>query len=196
MSKPYSAACENNKGPILDVLREAFADCGQILEIGSGTGQHAVFFAAELPQLLWQTSDLSCNHRGITSWVAESGLDNVLPPLLLDVSESAWPRGFDGMYTANTLHIMAWPLVRDFFLGVGRSLSAGGRLCIYGPFNYRGCYTSDSNAQFDRWLRQRDPASGIRDIEAVLALAEAQGLTLISDHEMPANNRLLVWQRG
>jgi cyclopropane fatty-acyl-phospholipid synthase-like methyltransferase len=195
MTKPYSQACENNKAPILAVLREVFAGCRRILEIGSGTGQHAVFFAGQLPDLLWQTADLAANHEGINSWVAEAGLSNVLPPIALNVSDRCWPAAYDGIFTANSLHIMAWGLVEDFFKGVGRTLPVGGVLCIYGPFNYQGNYTSDSNAQFDRWLKQRDPLSAIRDVEAVLNLAREQGLSCIADHPMPANNRLLVWVR-
>lgn len=194
--KPLSEACERNRGPILDVLRRAFADCRSVLEIGSGTGQHAVHFAAALPHLVWQTSDLPDNHAGILAWIAEVGTASVLPPLALDVATHAWPDArYDAVFSANTLHIISWPAVERMFEGIGRVLGEGATLCIYGPFNYRGDFTSASNARFDAMLRARDPASGIRDVEAVDALARGLGLTLVEDVAMPANNRTLVWRR-
>ena len=196
INKPYSESCEQNREPILAVLREAFADCSQVLEIGSGTGQHAVYFGADLPHLRWQTSDVLAHHPGIRAWLDEAALPNVLPPLELDVSQPRWPSGrYDAVFSANTLHIMGWPEVMRFFEGVGAVLAPGGVLVVYGPFNYNGQFTSDSNARFDGWLKARDPASGVRDFEAVDALARAQGLILQHDIAMPANNRSLVWQR-
>jgi len=195
--KPFAESCEENKRPILAVLEQTFADCRRILEIGSGTGQHAVFFAAELPHLLWQTSDLREHHAGIHAWLAEAALPNLLPPLALDVARDPWPEvEYDGVFSANTSHIMHWPEVEAMFAGVGRVLAPGGRFCLYGPFNADGRYTSESNARFDAWLRARDPASGLRDIEALDRLAQSAGLTLSADHAMPANNRTLVWTRG
>ena len=194
--KPYSDACDENRDPILAVIRQEFADCRTILEIGSGTGQHAVHFAAALPHLTWQTSDLPAQLPGIRLWLDEAGLPNTPAPLALDVC-GAWPAlRFDAAFTANTLHIMFWEEVGSFFRGVGRILRQGGLLAVYGPFRYAGRYTSDSNAAFDRGLRQRDPESGIRDFEAVDALARGAGLRLRADHAMPANNRCLVWQRN
>lgn len=194
--KPFAESCEENKRPILAVLRQAFADCRRILEIGSGTGQHAVFFAAELPHLLWQTSDLREHHAGIHAWLAEAGLPNLLPPLALDVARDPWPQAqYDGVFSANTSHIMHWPEVEAMFAGIGQVLAPGGRFCLYGPFNAGGRYTSESNARFDAWLRARDPESGLRDIEALDWLARSAGLTLSADHAMPANNRTLVWTR-
>lgn len=195
--KPHAPACDNNKGPILDVLRDAFAHCRQILEIGSGTGQHAVHFAAALPHLHWQTSDLAENHAGIQLWISEAGLDNIAAPLLLDVSAAHWPvQSCDGVFTANTTHIMPWSAVQIMMARIGALLPPGGVFCQYGPFNYDGRYTSDSNAEFDRWLKQIDGARGIRDFEAVQALAETAGLQLRCDHPMPANNRLLEWVKA
>jgi cyclopropane fatty-acyl-phospholipid synthase-like methyltransferase len=196
MHKPYSQACDNNKPFILDVLQRQFAACHRILEIGSGTGQHAVFFAARMPWLIWQTSDLKEHHEGIYRWL-EDAPANALPPLHLDVSAAQWPAPgcFDGIFSANTLHIMGRDSVQDFFQGAGGCLSAGGVLCAYGPFNYGGRYTSDSNARFDQWLAQRDPRSGIRDFEAVCELATSAGFKLLEDAAMPANNRLLSWRR-
>jgi cyclopropane fatty-acyl-phospholipid synthase-like methyltransferase len=196
--KPFSESCERNKEPILVVLREHFARAKRVLEIGSGTGQHAVYFAAQLPQLLWHTSDLPANHEGIRLWVEEAALANVLPPRELDMLErETWPQDeFDAIFTANTFHIMSWPAVRQAFDFIGARLAPGGMLAVYGPFNYGGDYTSESNRNFDAWLKNRNPLSGIRDFEAVDALAQAQGLRLVEDIGMPANNRTLVWARS
>ena len=194
--KPFSESCEQNKAPILEVLQDVFADRQNVLEIASGTGQHAVFFGCELPHLVWQTSELTANHAGIRMWLDEARLPNVLPPVEIDVNAAAWPVGnVDAIFNANTVHIVSWPAVERMFAGIGRVLQAGGMLCLYGPFNYGGNYTSDSNARFDAWLKNRDPESGIRDFEAVNQLAELQGLCLRKDVAMPANNRTLVWQR-
>ena len=196
IDKPYSESCEQNRAPILAVLREVFADRSRLLEIGSGTGQHAVYFAPELPHLLWQTADVPLHHPGIRLWLDEAALPNVRAPIALDVNDSGWHGGrYDAVFSANTLHIMSWPEVERFFAGVGAVLEPGGVLVVYGPFNYNGTYTSDSNARFDAWLKQRDPASGVRDFEAVNALAQIQGLVLPQDIAMPANNRSLVWQK-
>ncbi|MBS3797057.1 MULTISPECIES: DUF938 domain-containing protein [unclassified Pseudoalteromonas] len=190
-----SQACENNKGPILAELTQIFAHTQRVLEIGSGTGQHALHFAAHLPHLLWQTSDLAYNHALINQVIGTAEGDNILPPLALDL-EHSWPLAqVDGIFTANTLHIVSEELVRAFFHGVQRHLSRGGNLCIYGPFNYNGTYTSESNARFDASLRGRDPQSGLREQQWVVGLAEAAGLELCADIAMPANNRLLHFIR-
>jgi SAM-dependent methyltransferase len=194
--KPFSEPCERNKEPILVILRELFADRRLVLEIGSGTGQHAVHFAQALPHLVWQTSDLPANHAGIRAWLAEAALANTPEPIALDVGADAWPVATaDAIFCANTIHIISWPLVERMFEGIGRVLADDGLLVLYGPFNYKGQFTSESNARFDVWLKNRDPVSGIRDFEQVDALARAQGLRLVGDHEMPANNRTLVWRR-
>lgn len=196
MEKPFSEPCERNKEPILAILRELFTLPAHILEIGSGTGQHAVHFGAALPHVVWQTSDLPINHAGIRAWLDEAALPNVLAPIALDVNGD-WPeRIYDGIFTANTLHIVSWDLAQNLVAGAGRLLNKGGRLVIYGPFNYRGAFTSDSNARFDAWLKNRDPLSGIRDFEAVVKCAEINGLRLDADHAMPANNRLLVFVKN
>jgi len=195
MDKPYSEACERNRGPLLEVLREAFADRKSVLEIGSGTGQHAVHFAAHLPHLVWQTSELPVHHAGILAWLGEAGLANLRPPLALDVA-GPWPTGvYDAAFTANTLHIISWPQVERLFAGVRDVLAPGAVLAAYGPFNYNGAFTSESNAQFDRWLKSRDPASGIRDFERIGALAANCGFAFLRDVPMPANNRTLLWRR-
>ena len=245
--KPFSPACERNREPILAVLREHFADCSHVLEIGSGSGQHAVHFAAAMPWLTWQCSDVADNLPGIGLWLDEAGLANTPIPIELDVARGPWavadknaphppsapsPRALgegnsriDAVFSANTLHIMGWAEVEAFFAGVGRVLRESGEkhpssalrapsprargegsedasgerdgvLAVYGPFNYGGDYSSDSNREFDGWLKARDPRSGIRDFEAVDALARGIGLRLVDDVAMPANNRCLVWRRA
>lgn len=194
--KPYAEACDRNRDPILGVLREAFAQARAVLEIGSGTGQHAVYFARRLPHLRWQTSDIEAHHAGIAAWIADSGLANVKYPLALDVRQTPWPvASADAVFTANTLHIMDFGCVEAFFQGVARVLAPGGVLAVYGPFNYGGQFTSASNAQFDAHLRARGVGSALRDFEAVDALARGAGLALARDVAMPANNRTLVWRR-
>lgn len=194
--KPYSESCERNQAHILEILKPLFADRSHVLEIASGTGQHAVYFGQALPHLIWQTSELEENHAGIRAWLAESVLDNVLQPIALDVNDSHWPlEKVDAVFNANTVHIVSWQEVERMFENIGRVLEAGGILCLYGPFNYNGEYTSESNARFDDWLKGRDAKSGIRDFEAVNKLAEAQGLILVQDEPMPANNRILAWKK-
>ncbi len=193
---PFSAACERNKAPILAVLRAALGGCRTVLEIGSGTGQHAVHFAASLEQLRWQPTELAEYLAPLQARLAAEAPANCAAPLALDVRSTRWPVDrTDAIFSANTLHIMSWAAVADLFAGVGRILAPHGRLCIYGPFRYAGEYTAPSNAAFDQSLRQRDPASGIRDFEAVATLASEQGLELLADHPMPANNQLLIWSR-
>ena len=189
-------ASERNKGPILEVLRQEFAASRSVLEIGSGAGQHAVYLAAQLPQLTWQPSEVPALLPELAQRIRLAGAPNLREPLALDVRAVPWPVApVDAIFSANTLHIMGWNAVQDFFRGAGGALASGGLLCVYGPFNYAGRYTSDSNAQFDAFLKARDPHSGIRDFEALDALARAQQLTLSADHAMPANNRTLVWRR-
>ena len=198
--RPFSQACANNQAPILAVLEQAFADRRQVLEIGSGTGQHSVYMAPRLPQLVWQTSDLPEHHAGILAWHATQPAANLRAPLAFDLHSSSWPQtadgAFDAVFTSNTCHIVAWPLVERMFALVGAHLPTGGVIAVYGPFNYGGQFTSDSNRAFDAWLRQRDAASGIRDQEALQALGSLHGLELVQDHAMPANNRTLVFRKG
>jgi Cyclopropane fatty acid synthase and related methyltransferases len=192
--KPTAESCLQNRAPILAVLREVLAERRRLLEIGSGTGQHAVYFAPELPHLTWQTSDLIENHPAILAWLADAGAANILPPLPLDVRHGPWPEAtVDAVFSANTAHIMGWPAVEAMFAGVGRILEPGGVFALYGPFNYGGQYTAASNSRFDAWLRQRDPASGVRDFEALDELARKAGLGLWRDYAMPADNRTLIW---
>lgn len=194
--KPFAPACERNREPILSVLRAHFADRTHVLEIGSGTGQHAVHFAAALPQLVWQTSDVPENLPGIRQWLDEANLPNTPAPIELDVGGAAWPsERYDALFSANTLHIMSWPEVEQLFAHIARIATADAKLAIYGPFNVDGKFTSASNAAFDESLKARAPHMGIRDRAAVDALARKAGFALIDDAAMPANNRTLVWQR-
>ena len=199
--KPFSPACERNRDPILTVLRDAFPRHAHVLEIGSGTGQHAVHIAAALPGLRWQCSDRVEQLPGIAQWLGEAGLPNTPSPVALDVSTGPWPVSdaadgrFDAAFTANTLHIMAWPAVEACFAGLDRVLASNATLVVYGPFNIDGRFTSDSNAAFDAWLKARDPASGLRDLAAVDALAAGIGLRRVDDIAMPAHNRCVVWRR-
>jgi len=195
--KPFAESCEQNKHAILDVLQDYLPARRRLLEIGSGTGQHAVFFAARFPHLHWQTSDRVENHAGIRAWLEEAALPNLAPPLALDVTDSPWPPlSVDAVFSANTAHIMPWEAVAAMFAGVGRVLEDGGVFCLYGPFNYDGRYSAESNRRFDAWLRQQDPRQGVRDFEALDALAREAGMALLRDHPMPADNRTLVWRKG
>jgi Protein of unknown function (DUF938) len=220
--KPHSPACDRNKDPILDVLRTHFADRRHVLEIGSGTGQHAVHFAAAMPWLRWQCSDHVDHLPGIGMWLDEAGLPNTPTPFALQAA--VWPvphfdptpvlqpsgpdaltarntvaddgaQRYDAVFSANTLHIMGWPEVQALFAALPTVLADDATVAVYGPFNEGGEYTSDSNRDFDGWLKARDPRSAIRDVEAVHALADAIGLRAVADVAMPANNRMLVWRR-
>jgi hypothetical protein len=191
--KPFSQACANNSSAIAAKLVDIFSPCHRVLEIGSGTGQHAVYFAPLLRHLLWQPSDRAENLPGIHSWMAENPSDNLLPPLLLDV-DGAWPAtAFDGFFSANTCHIMAWPTVVNLFAGIGRLAQPESTLAIYGPFKYQGEFTTQSNANFDLWLKSQAPHQGVRNSEDIVQLANDIGFRLQADHPMPANNQLLVF---
>ncbi len=239
--KPYAESSEVNKGPILAVLKEIFAERKCVLEIASGTGQHAVYFGRELPHLIWQPSELPQHLPGIQAWLDEAQLPNVLPPLAINVNDEHWPfitpvhpeqpvrpersaakskesklnpkpvrpecralrgvsKGFpdstspDAIFNANTVHIISWPEVERLFAHIARVIAPGGYVCLYGPYNYGGRFTSESNARFDAWLKSRDPNSGVRDFEAVNRLAASHGMELLRDIAMPSNNRMLIWE--
>ena len=193
--KPYAESCEKNRAPILAVLKEIFSDRKRVLEIASGTGQHAVYFARELPCLTWQPSELEQNLAGIQAWLDEARLPNVSKPLAINVNDAHWPvAGVDAVFNANTVHIISWPEVERMFAHIARVIAPEGCVCFYGPYNYNGRFTSESNASFDAWLKSRDPKSGIRDFEAVNRLAACRGLELLRDIEMPSNNHMLVWR--
>ena len=205
--KPFSPSCERNRDPILSVLRVQFSGRRRVLEIGSGTGQHAVHFAAALPHVVWQASDRRENLPGVQMWLDEAALPNTPAPLLFDIATQRAPTSRDGhaafeldrydaIFSANTLHIMSWKEVEAFFAALPALTTADAKLVIYGPFNYGGQFTSASNAAFDQSLRQREPHMGIRDFADVDQLARSAGFALLDDVAMPANNCCLVWQRG
>lgn len=193
--KGFSQACENNKLPILQCLQGAFTNTRQVLEIGSGTGQHAVFFAANLPHLTWQTSDLPVNHPSILAWQVEQPVSNLRAPVPFTIGLDDWPRtkpAFDGVFTANTTHIMQPQQVRLMMQLVSRQLPAGGVFCQYGPFNENGDYTSESNREFDLYLQ----AQGYGGIQDIAQLQNWAGCLLLQKQaKLPANNQLLVWQQ-
>ncbi len=194
--RPYSEACARNRDPILGVLQRYFGDRRSVLEIASGTGQHAVHFAAALPQLRWQCSDRPEYLEGIRGWLDEAALPNTPPPIALDVND-VWPaQVFDACFTANSLHIMSWLEVQKLFAGLHSVLANEAKLAVYGPFNYERRFTSASNAAFDAALKANAPHMGLRDAADVDRLAAGIGLRLIEDAAMPANNRCRVWQRG
>jgi SAM-dependent methyltransferase len=194
--KPEAPATDRNREAILAVLRIEFETAQSVLEIGSGTGQHAVYFGRELAWLQWQTSDRQANHDGINAWLADASLANVCPPLILDVEEVRnVPGNYDAVFSANTAHIMNFDAVTCMFGLVGDSLAASGCFCLYGPFNIDGEFTSASNKAFDQSLKSQDPRMGIRDLESLHALAAGSGLSHARSYAMPANNMLIVWRR-
>ncbi|MFZ3142492.1 DUF938 domain-containing protein [Psychrobacter glacincola] len=198
---PFSQACENNKQPILEVLQKELKDSLHVLEIGSGTGQHSVYFAPRLTHLTWQTSDVLAHHATISAWHTAYPAHNLYAPLAFDLVVNSLPMSlasnqpYDTVFTANTLHIISWSLVEKLFELGGNALPINGKLIIYGPFNENGHYTSAGNQQFDNSLRQRDPKSAIRHLEDIVALAKTHQLKLSDKYAMPANNQLLVFQK-
>jgi cyclopropane fatty-acyl-phospholipid synthase-like methyltransferase len=196
MEKPFSLACERNQGPILSAIKPALENVHDVLEIGSGTGQHAVYFAQHMPWLNWQCSDVLGNLAGINLWVDDANLGNLLTAVELDVSKTSIRHQYEAIYSCNTLHIMSKHQVKDFFNLISTITDHHPDLFIYGPFNYQGKFTSGSNGEFDRWLKEQKTESGIRDFEWVNDLAENIGFALVDDKPMPANNRLLHWHHS
>ena len=202
--KPFSQSCENNKHFILDRIKDQFQSGNVVLEIGSRTAQHVTFFATLMPTVRWLPSDIPENMATLSECLDGDTHENISPPVTLDVTQTPWPvsavdasvsgSGVDGVFTANTLHIMPWSAVECFFDGVGRVLRPGGKLCVYGPFKYNGQFTTPSNEAFDASLKLQYSGSGVRDFEKIDELAKAQNLQLVNDHDMPANNQMLVWQ--
>ena len=199
--KPYSESCEQNKAVILQIIKPILTEQSSLLEIGSGTGQHAVFFGDAMPHIQWHTSDRQEFLPGINQWLADAcakqmNVSNVQPPLLLDVMQQNWPElSVDAVFSANTLHIMSAYEVEILFKQAPKLLQKGGVFLVYGPFNYQGQYTSDSNRQFDIWLKSRNPDSCIKEFSVINDLAHQNGLELQADYAMPANNRILFWQK-
>ena len=194
--KQFSPSCELNKDFILSVLKEVLPGSGTVLEVGSGTGQHAAFFAPHLPHLFWQPSDLPENFPSIRAWAAAPTLPNLAAPLELDLLSGTdrWPVATAAAVVCiNTLHIVAWKGVENFFAGAGRVLSVGGVLYVYGAYRYATRPLEPSNESFDQWLKARDPVSGVRAFEAVNALAQKNALVLAGDRAMPGNNRSIWW---
>lgn len=197
MIKPNAPSCERNQGVILEVLKTIIKSTDKnLLEIGSGTGQHAVFMASHFPELLWHTSDLLENHCGINQWIEDSHLKNIASPIIFESGLSGFPEmAVDVVYTANTLHIMSWENVQCLINQLCLNLKQGSQIVIYGPFNYSGKYTSESNVMFDVWLKEKQPHSGIRDFESIVSLMSIGGISLVQDIEMPSNNRILHFQK-
>ncbi|MCR9095994.1 MAG: class I SAM-dependent methyltransferase [bacterium] len=192
-------ATHRNREPILEELARWLPPSARVLEIASGTGQHAVFFAERMPGLTWLPTDGDPESLGtIEAWIAERGTTNVEPPRRLDASRPDWAEAvgpIDAIFNANMIHIAPWEVALGLFEGAGRALATGGRLLLYGPFKVGGAHTSESNASFDASLQDRDARWGVRDVERVVELANAAGLTLVETREMPANNKLLVFER-
>lgn len=197
MNKPFAESCAQNQKVILDVLKTLLTDAGTVLEIGSGTGQHAVFFTEHMSHLYWQPSDLADQHAGMQMWLNEVEHQRIKSPLEIDVDNGPWPvENIDYVYTANTTHIISSSQAENMLKHVADCLKPGGLFLQYGPFNYNGNYTSESNARFDVWLKQRDPNSCIKHFETLQEQANENGMSLFNDIEMPANNRILVWRKG
>jgi hypothetical protein len=197
IQKPFSQSCENNKDPILQVISTVFCHPTTVWEIGSGTGQHACYFAINLPHIKWQPTDRTENIHGIEMWIKETNTPNLNHPLILDVTDDRWPSSnIEALFTANTLHIMSWDEVKTCFARLAEHLRTKALVCIYGPFNYNGTYTSESNARFDQWLKNQNPLSAIRNFEDILFLATINGFSLKNDFAMPTNNHLLVFQKN
>ncbi len=194
--KPYAEACEENAAPILEVLQAKLPPGGELLEIGSGTGQHAVTFAAALPNIQWHCSDLEAMQEGINLWLDEAPLPNLHRPITLDALNGPWPeQQFDAIFSANTAHIMPSEAVEAMLQGVAQLLKPGAPFLLYGPFMYDGEHTSESNWRFDRWIRSMEEHRGLRDVTWLKQVAEPLGLVLEEDIEMPVNNRILLWRK-
>jgi SAM-dependent methyltransferase len=192
----YSPAAEKNKAPILEALRARLAPTARVLEVGSGSGQHALHFTEALPELRWQPTEHPAVMSALEANLGAAGKEAILPPLALDLAADSWPTGpFDAVYAANVMHIVSVPLGEALIRGAASVLGEGGQLLLYGPYRFAGAFTTESNAEFDQWLKARDPASGVRDFEAVAAAAEAVGLVLADNRAMPSNNQLLCFRR-
>ena len=198
-AKPFVQACEHNKVAIGNALGEVIGPRRTLLEIGSGTGQHAVYLAEQFPQLSWYTSDLPARHPGIRAWLDDARLPNCHPPIALDVTRQPWPVGelplLEMMYSANTAHILDKEAVAAMFAGANRHLGAGGLFLLYGPFNDAGRFTSPGNARLDAYLKSSGEGDGLKDFDCVIAIALEAGLKMVRNLALPANNHLLVWEK-
>jgi cyclopropane fatty-acyl-phospholipid synthase-like methyltransferase len=197
MTKRFAQAAGRNAGAILAALQVEFANCRAVLEIGSGSGQHAAYFSERLSWLKWQPSDVAQYVEGIRAWVADAQAPNLLEPRTIDVRACEVPRSeFDAVFTANTAHIMHKDAVAAMFRLVSRTLPPGGLFVLYGPIRQQGRYNTESNAVFDRSLQQRDPGMGLRDIEFLDELAAQENMQRLRVYAMPANNHTVVWTRS
>jgi len=196
MVKSNAESCERNRDPIMTVIGPLLADRQAVLEVGSGTGQHAVCFAERIPHLIWHASDRVQNHDDLRSWLRDAELPNVLGPIELDVRQEVWPDiKIDAVFSANTAHIMHWDDVMAFFAGASRLLESGGLFILYGPFSFGGQHVNESNAQFDLRLKEKDPLMGVRDFDDLNRLANRAALEFAHDYPMPANNHILLWRK-
>lgn len=194
MIRPYAESCDQNKDVIHQVIQPYLKPGTNVLEIGSGTGQHAVHFSRLNSEIQWQPSDRAEYLPGITSWLDFANLENLRKPVLLDVQQEWADEKFDIVFTANSLHIMGDIEAEACIKGAAKCLKSSGHLIVYGPFNYNGQFTSESNCRFESWLKQNNPDSGIKHFEVLNEIAEQSGLKLLDDVAMPANNRILIWQ--
>ena len=195
----FSESTARNRGPILIVLERVLAKDAEVLEIASGAGEHAVSAARAMPRVVWQPSDPDLDSRAsIAAWIAHEGLTNVLPPLAIDVRTDDWgiSKAFDALVAINMIHIAPWEATPGLFRGAGRLLRPGGVLFLYGPFKRDGVHTTPSNEAFDQWLKQRDPAFGVRDLDDVTRVGEKNGLTFRETVAMPANNLSVVFVKS
>ena len=195
--KPYAPSCEQNRDVILTVLQPRLKGVRRLLELGSGTGQHAVYFAPALPHITWQTSDLEEHLPGIQLWLADYPVANLPPPIVLDVATDRWPTAkFDAVFSANTAHMMDATMAGAMLSGVARLLPPNGRFLLYGPFKKEGNFHGPNDRAFDQRLRSHDPAIGLKDIAWLDQFAAAEGLNLVEEIAMPANNFVLFWKKN
>lgn len=197
MDRPYAPSCDRNKEPILEVLQAVLPTTSRnLLEIGAGTGQHAVFLAPNFPHLQWLVSDRVEHHDGITMWLETSEAGNIVGPIALEIGCDDWPdQPIDLVFTANTLHIMPWEIGLRLFAELGTNLKSDTRVIFYGPFNREGEFTSEGNRTLDAFIKQANPLSGIRDFEQVIAAMAKEGFTLLNEHAMPSNNLILEFSK-
>ncbi len=195
--KQHSPACERNRGPILEVLREVFPSSGRVLEIAAGTGMHSAWFAPRLPGLTWQPTDIGDSAlASLRAWREEVAAPNLLEPLRLDTRDPVWPvSDVQAALCCNMIHISPWESAVGLFAGLGRVLDAGGVFVLYGPFRLDGVHHAPSNEAFDRSLRSRDPSWGVRDLDAVTAVAAEHGLVQEELRALPANNHAVVFRK-
>jgi len=194
---PFSTAADNNKEVIAEQLARHLTSAARVLEIASGTGQHAEFFTTAMPHLVWQPSDVNVDETGLKARVTAARIPTLLEPIVLDIDH--WPNmrpAYDVVYSANCIHIIPPRLLPKYVAGAARSLKSGGSMMLYGPFKYGGAFTTESNARFNDWLAERYDGAGIRDFEHIDELARLNGLVFESDEAMPANNQFIIWKKS